>query len=700
MTLDRRFFVTLSCLTGLILLGASQTSAPLVGLPTTSNDFIQPGSQPRTLIDPLIESQACYFCHGGFDPVNEPYELWAGTMMANATRDPIFHAAMAIANQDAQHVGEICIRCHSPLGFTEGRAQPADGSALRGTDYDGVTCNFCHRLVDPVADPANPVEDAMILANVSQLPLGPSNAQYILDDLDRRRGPFDLGPSFLWHGFLESPYHRESALCGTCHDVSNPAFDRMGGATPSSSDVYRLNAVDTPHPTHDKYDQFPLERTFSEWAQSAFAQGPVDMGGRFGGNKLLVSTCQDCHMEDASAEACRPTFMPTFRNDMPRHLFAGANSWVPEAIYRLDQNQRLYGPGEASQQPLAVFQAAQARNVSMLQKACDLAVSQSDADLAVRIVNQTGHKLPTGYPEGRRIWIHVEFRGQNGTIAERGAYDNQTAVLTANDTKVYEAKLGLDAYMAGQTGQPVGESFHFALLNTRIKDNRIPPRGFTNAGFESVQTEPVGATYADGQYWDDTLYAIPAGATQAVVTVYHQTTSKEYIEFLLNENMTNDRGQIAYDEWLAGGMSAPVAMATETIDLAPRLTANLEHISASAGGRQDFTLEAGDAHAGNLYLLAGSFSGTAPGIAFAPGLVLPLNFDLYLQWTLIYPNLPPLVNTFGTLNAQGSASAAFDLPPTVGASLAGLTFHHAYGVLDAGLQVLAFSNPVPLTFDP
>jgi hypothetical protein len=42
----------------------------------------------------------------------------------------------------------------------------------------------------------------------------------------------------------------------------------------------------------------------------------------------------------------------------------------------------------------------------------------------------------------------------------------------------------------------------------------------------------VGATYADGQYWDETTYTVPKSAMSAVVTLYYQTSSKEYIDFL------------------------------------------------------------------------------------------------------------------------------------------------------------------------
>jgi len=51
------------------------------------------------------------------------------------------------------------------------------------------------------------------------------------------------------------------------------------------------------------------------------------------------------------------------------------------------------------------------------------------------------------------------------------------------------------------------------------------------------------------------------------VTLYHQTTTKEYIEFLRDANVTDDKGQIAYDQWEIGGMSAPMVMDSAMIDL-------------------------------------------------------------------------------------------------------------------------------------
>ncbi len=538
------------------------TAGPVVQtqLPTTLNDFVQPGTQPLTLQQPIVTSGSCTGCHSGFDEHTEPYERWAASMMGQAGRDPIFYAAMAIANQDAANSGEWCLRCHAPGAWLDGRSVPADGSALDNNmgDLDGVTCNLCHRMVDPVYDPGHsPPTDTRILDQLSTrggIPPTPNNGQYVIDPLDRRRGPFDLGPNFFFHEWEQSPYHRESLNCGTCHDLSNPTLTKQLDGS------YALNAIDAQHPTHVKHDQFPIERTYSEWEQSQFADGPVEMHFLYGANQSAYSTCQDCHMPDTSGGACQPVLNPVFRNDLPQHTFSGVNSWVLRAV------RTLYPDFETGLTATSVDNAIQ-RTAEMQAKAVEVSAWTNAGELRVRIVNQTGHKLPTGYGEGRRMWIHVVFKDVfDQPVGEFGAYDAGTAVLT-HDTKIYEIEQGLDAAQAAATGLPVGPSFRFVLNNTIYSDNRIPPRGFTNAGFDAVDAQPVAYSYAEEQYWDDTGFAIPVGAATATVEVFHQTTTKEYIEFLRDTNITNNAGQVAYDQWVMHGRSAPVLKGSTLVDL-------------------------------------------------------------------------------------------------------------------------------------
>jgi hypothetical protein len=529
---------------------------------TTPKDFHQPGTQPNTLQASILPSDNCSGCHGYFDPNQEPYTRWTTSMMAQATRDPIFRAAMAVANADAKDSGELCLRCHAPGAWLDGRSTPATGAALDQQlgDFDGVTCNLCHRLVDPIYTPGNPPTDPTILAGLAEQPVNTGNGQYIVDPNDVRRGPFQLGPTFFYHDWAESPFHRESLLCANCHEVSNPIYSRQLDGS------YALNQFDAPHPTQNKYDEFPIERTYSEWSQSTFAQVAIDMGGRFGGNDPIVSTCQDCHIPTTTGTACNPGLNGAVRNDLPLHDFNGANSWVLDAV------RSLYPDSETGLNTTSVA-AAHQRTQTMMQNAADLYASAASGDLTVRIVNQSGHKLPTGYGEGRRMWINVQFADSLGhVIDEHGAYDTTSATLTTNDTRVYESELGVDASVASYTGLPLGPSFHFVLNNAVYKDNRIPPRGFTNAAFASVQAAPVAATYGEEHYWDDVHFTIPAQAASATVRLYHQTTSREYIEFLRDANLANQYGRTAYSQWLMHGKSAPALMSTLTLPLASAST--------------------------------------------------------------------------------------------------------------------------------
>jgi hypothetical protein len=549
-----------------------------IQIPATLEDFFEPGTQENTLNTPLLAPFQCSYCHefdeydGNRREIVPPSDNWRMSLMAQAARDPVWHAALAIANQDVAFAGDTCIRCHSPNAWLGGRSVPTDGSAFVGSDWDGVSCNFCHRLVDPVPNPSNPPEDTPILdalASQGLLPAAPGNARYVVDPDDVRRGPLDDVPAN-YHGvpIIVSPFHSNSNLCGMCHDVSNALFTRQANGT------YALNALDAPHPTGNPHHMMPEQRTFSEWRNSTFATTGVYFADhRFGGDHPtgVMKSCQDCHMPKHYGGVCgfweSDPFFP--RPDVAEHAFIGANTWVLGAVY--DQ----YGQSETYLTE-DLIDVNHARTQNMLRAASDMQlvqlVNQSGNQLKVRVINYSGHKLPTGYPEGRRMWLNVQFlNGSGDVIAQRGAYDFATATLNTSDTKVYEMRLGMDRAIARTTGLLAGESFHLVLNNMVLKDNRIPPIGFNNANFQAVLAAPVGHTYADGQYWDDTLFAIPNGAAGAIVTLYYQTTSREYIEFLRDANTAPapNAGTNAYERWAARGKSAPLDMDVVAISLAP-----------------------------------------------------------------------------------------------------------------------------------
>jgi hypothetical protein len=549
---------------GLVWQQASVSATP-PNLPvnTTLNDFFLPGSQPGQS-GQLETPQKCDNCHGGYDLAVEPAFNWRGSMMSQAARDPFFYAAMTIANQDAVDSGDLCIRCHS-AGWLEGRSVPTDGSALNNNDREGVQCDFCHKLLKPSPLGVNPYpgdptytsntypRDQTYLGTLSHIPPTESGGMYVADSDNAKRGPFsDPGAP---HTFYYSPFHQAS-ICGTCHDVSNPALSKQPDGTYAANTLNQPAAFD--NGDFDPYKMFPIERTYSEWLMSAYPAG-VDAGGRFGGNKTVVSTCQDCHLRDVSGVACNKA-SGVFRNDLPLHDMTGGNTWVPDILGQ-------FWPGETDANALA---AGKVRARDMLQKAARLLAWDSSGNLIVRVYNETAHKLPSGYPEGRRMWLNVKFyRADNSLIQEYGFYNAGTGDLS-HDTTIYEIEPGLSTDWATVLGLPAGPSFHFVLNNQIYKDNRIPPRGYTFNNFLSIGSPPVtnGAPdpsrYANGQYWDDPSFPMPADTFYAQVTLYYQTTSKEFIEFLKNENTTNDWGQRLYNAWVSSGRATPVAMASVT----------------------------------------------------------------------------------------------------------------------------------------
>lgn len=559
----------ISILTVFVILCISVVYAQV---PTTIDDFFLPGSQP--LQSGSFSQPASCSCHQ-YDIEVEAYFGWEGSMMAQSMRDQLFLATLSIANQDAESSGDLCLRCHTPTGWLSGRSEPTDGSSLIAEDYTGVNCLFCHRMVMPTDPAVNPFpsdpdysnaaysstnfstrqSDSIYIADQisAHVPPSSANGMFVVTDEDERRGPYK-DPANPNHGFYYSPFHSISDNCATCHDVSNPAYTKNADGT------YSLNELGEPAPDFSPYSMFPIERTYSEWKMSAYNTPEGISGTPFGGNKSAVSTCQDCHMKDVTGKGSSRGNSPV-RTDLGLHDFTGGNTFMPLVL-------KTQFPGDIDP---AALDSSISRATWMLKNAATMTLSMEGNELSVRIQNETGHKLPSGYPEGRRSWINVQaFNQSNQLIYESGQYNPSTGVLTYDsDVKIYEIKPGLSPSTAISLNKESGPSFHFVLNDTIYSDNRIPPRGFTNVNFEAIQSEPIGYSYADGQFWDITTYTLPEARHSVIATLYYQTTSKEYIEFLRDENYTDSHGQLMYDLWDQHGKSAPVAMVSETWEDSP-----------------------------------------------------------------------------------------------------------------------------------
>ncbi len=603
-------------------------------------DIQQPGTQPGQ-VGNLESPDKCDNCHGGYNQAVEPAFNWRGSMMANAGRDPIFWATLAVSEQDFNGSGDLCIRCHSTGGYYVGRATPSDGSGLAAGDADGVECDNCHKLTDPNNTEHLGVMIAPFIANNEGSPaIGYyGSGMESLFGGSAKLGPYsDAGAR---HQFMQSAFHRDMDFCGTCHDVSNPAVGDLAhnnGKQATSDPVIASGVPGSPVAGKAAFNNFPyqygvVERTYSEYASGRLAQTlvasydslPEDLKagaikaafqsakGNYADGTARTFSCQTCHMRAVSGYGANKSGIP-YRTDLPLHDMTGGNYWMPDVIlYQNTQNTLRLGSGLTALQ-ISAIQAGKLR----AQQQLDLAASLSVSGNTLKVTNLTAHKLISGYPEGRRMWLNIKWYDSNQTLLrEDGKYDVVASVngvpvksivdLHGTNTKIYEAHYGMTqewanqllnlgyspglalsfdritgavAYtlgnLAAQAPGTYHETFHFVLNNTVPKDNRIPPYGMTYEEARKRNALPAPANQygnpgPDGvyNYWDDVLLNPPTGAIYAEIRLLYQPTSWEYVQFLyLANDRTNaflaNEGVNLLNAWLETGQAEPYTMASTT----------------------------------------------------------------------------------------------------------------------------------------
>ncbi|WP_437510106.1 MYXO-CTERM sorting domain-containing protein [Sorangium sp. So ce1099] len=524
---------------GLLSRGAAAGIDDLQG--TTADEMPQPNN--------FGTAERCTGCHRaeGQDPLDYmPTDTWAGTMMANAWRDPIFKAALTIANQDVPGIGTFCLRCHSPVGFVNGRATPPDGSGFdpnaasdgKIVDGQGVSCNVCHRAettLGPDGKPSYHLGNAQLVFDTS-----PDAAGFISTPV--MYGPYENVESNS-HVGERDPSLAGSQFCGQCHQVTNP-------------EVMLRNADGT-----ETTIEFPLDTTFEEWAASDFRDGGPD-----------ARSCVDCHMRRKTGELAVADLGP-LRTDPRDHVLVGGNHWGIQAVMAAEK--------EYVAEREAAFQLALDRTLESLASAASVTLVEAPEEalpgdeitLTVRVENLTGHKFPTGYAESRRAWIAVFLVDEAGV--ERpllGGYDADTGEIQHEPpTHEYRAVHG-----RWDDGAGVGEKEeHIALHDMVISDTRIPPKGFV----PSRTTQPTQEIHfgdGNGGYrnYDEASFTltVPAdasGAQTLSARVYYQSMTREYIEFLRSANVTDNKGEELMAIYEDTGEAPPilVANADAPIDL-------------------------------------------------------------------------------------------------------------------------------------
>ncbi|MCH9682632.1 MAG: cytochrome c family protein [Deltaproteobacteria bacterium] len=496
-------------------------------------------TEPNELANPLFQAVDCQNCHtfnnamGQDDqPLYAPFYGWQGSLMANAARDPVFWAGVALADQDEPGETIDCVRCHSPRAFLEGRGNAISIDELQPQDLEGVSCELCHRMTD-------------------QGEIG--NARYAVDDvpgvggLVPRHGPWEyaMGEPGPPHDWVFDPFTGSSQLCGTCHDVTTSRERLADDGTPLGFN-------------------FNEQRTYSEWANSSFAQ--PGMG---------FQSCQDCHMPAvADVPGCNQLVdMSSHATGGRRHDLVGANRFMVELL------QAEYGNQGTGDIPDFFFNQTLDRMDEFIATAATLEVEgpaevhlgEGLEGLAATVTNNTGHKLPSGYSEGRIMWLEVIATYGDQTVWTSGQWMEGVGPQDDDQLRSYQ---GVADELA------TGISQHLLLNDHWVEDTRIPPLGLV----EDIQTDPVGSRYTlgnDGTWpnFDVAEYAFeglsdvvdvtPDDATddmlQIDVRLLYLINTPDYIQLLADDNRTNEAGSEVAMLFETMGGAPPIVLAEDSV---------------------------------------------------------------------------------------------------------------------------------------
>jgi len=540
-------------ITLVLLLASGAIVYAWTALPVVEDPLVRmPGTQPGQVA--LQAPTRCLNCHAGYNQSVEPGFNWKGSMMAQSARDFLFWSCMTVSAQDSiwavgrPNATDICERCHFPKGWLEGRSDPTNASLMTGADYDGLQCDFCHRMWDPffettyagtregsdwlnywdeanapgtpsqLAADATYAEDmslaqAIVLFNGGNFfsnNLPPVNyqesasGQYFVSSNAAKRASF--ADANARHQMFYSRFHKSKYMCATCHDVSNPVLANLG-ADPTQPLPTELNSA---------FSYLHVERTYSEFMLSAYGQ----QGGAATNPEFQIqgapdithaAKCQDCHMRDVVGPGAdlrdaivRPDGSVEHpQSGQPLHDLTGGNAWVSwvlasatpgspnfiqfnadqlnqgAAVLTLDLTQ-----GEGID-PLALLAGVERAKQQLLLAATikNLSYNASNGALSFQVQNNGAHKLISGFPEGRRMFVNIRAYAGGTLIYEVNPYDIDAGTLRGLDYP-YQPGMGLPDPLPLDTTKAYVDELVYEMKPTSGQELPLCP------GHRALQRQP------------------------------------------------------------------------------------------------------------------------------------------------------------------------------------------------------------------
>jgi len=433
-------------------------------------------------------SDRCVGCHNGLvTPSGEDVSIgfdWRPIMMANASRDPYWHAG--VRRETVDHPGsraaieDECSICHMPMARYESKRSGHEGEIFSHLPFDaddpgdrlaadGVSCSLCHQIGKDklgtresfvggfVIDPPQP--------NGERNEYGPYEVDAGLTRIMRSSS----------RGFrpTQAKHIRQSEVCATCHTLYTSALGPKG----------------------EVIGELPEQVPYQEWLHSGYRES---------------RSCQSCHMPVVKEPVAISSVLGEPREEVSRHVFVGGNFFMLKLLNRFRKELAV----EALPQELS---AAAERTIAHLQlETARIVIGRPELragrlEVEVSVENLGGHKLPTAYPS-RRVWLHFVVRDPNSRVVfESGALDpagsiqgnendadparfepHYTRITGAGEVQIYEA------IMADTSGKVTT-----GLLSAvrYLKDNRLLPKGFDKRT-ANKDIAVVGAALEDNDFTD------------------------------------------------------------------------------------------------------------------------------------------------------------------------------------------------------
>ncbi|MCC6725405.1 MAG: T9SS type A sorting domain-containing protein [Saprospiraceae bacterium] len=452
-------------------------------------------------------SGVCQKCHGfdtlGIASVDQNgndvnvTDDWRATMMANSAKDPFWRAKVShevlLYPQHKAEIEDKCTACHAPMGNFNAKHLGALHYGIADLENDtlardGVSCLACHMQ-----------EQTLMGTQFSGL--------MTFDTFKTVYGPYMsplVSPMLTETGY--KPKHSakmgQGEACAACHTLITQTLDFAG--TPTG-------------------DNFVEQATYHEWLNSAYRDS---------------LSCQGCHMPSLDKW---PVRLVTGANTEPRspyflHELVGGNVTM---LGLLRDNVDALGLTAGPWQFEDVLQKTQSmlQNKSLLLDLQVVERSLDTAKFAVKLTNLAGHKFPSGYP-ARRAFVQFVVETESGdTVFVSGKMDNEYEVIGQNPTYephyqviTDEAQVQIYEMVMGDVNGNVTTVLERA--KSPIKDNRLPPLGFSSSHYAYDTTLVAGI----GNDLDFNLENGVEGAGSDVV-YFHVPMSGEWEQLQVRANV-------------------------------------------------------------------------------------------------------------------------------------------------------------------